>query len=168
MVWQDCFFQLFANGSICDALTGKKYVRCAGGICGAVALKFWCSGKCAKIFPRCYAAYKAVTTCIKLICKSLIYAVGALKFSAQSPNYAGVLDEIVYFFQSAVSPATSNPSLMSCVCFLLFLFISTSSAFYGEGTCTLTSKLSRIARYNCHQHSVVVKDKPRLQHVALS
>ena len=46
----------------------------------------------------CYAGYKAVT-CIKLICKLLIYARGVLKFLAQSPNYAVVLDEIVYFFQ---------------------------------------------------------------------
>ena len=28
---------------------------------------------------------------------SLIYAGGALKVLAQSPNYAGVLDEILYF-----------------------------------------------------------------------
>ena len=27
-----------------------------------------------------------------------------LKFMAQSPNYAGVLDEIVYFFQSGLAP----------------------------------------------------------------
>ena len=39
---------------------------------------------------------------IKLMCKLFICTRGALKFSAQSPNYAGVLDEIVYFFQSGV------------------------------------------------------------------
>ena len=47
-------------------------------------------------------------TRIKLICKSLIYAGGALKFLEQSPNYAGVLDEIVYFFQSAVGGSRSR------------------------------------------------------------
>ena len=39
--------------------TGKS-IWCAGGLCGAVELKFWCSGQCTKILPRCYAAYKAV------------------------------------------------------------------------------------------------------------
>ena len=48
-------------------------------------------------------------TRIKLICKSLIYARGALKFLAQSPNYAGVLDEIVYFFQL-------SPTRRYCLC----------------------------------------------------
>ena len=42
-------------------------------------------------------------THIKLIRKSLIYSGGALKFSVQSPNYAGVLDEIVYFFLVGVA-----------------------------------------------------------------
>ena len=64
-------------------------------------LKFWCSGQCGKIFPRCSAAYLqgCNVTHIKVICKSLIYAKGALKFLAHSPNYPGVLDEIMYFFQ---------------------------------------------------------------------
>ena len=35
----------------------EKTICCAGGLCGAISLKFWRSGQCAKIFPRCYAAY---------------------------------------------------------------------------------------------------------------
>ena len=49
------------------------------------------------IFCRCYTVYKARNiTHIKLICKLLIYAGGALKFSEQSLNYAGVLDETIF------------------------------------------------------------------------
>ena len=76
----------------------KKSIHCTGGLCGAIALKFWRSGQCCEIFPRCYAAYKVYVTRIKLICKSLIYSGGVLEFLAQSPNYAGVLDEIICFF----------------------------------------------------------------------
>ena len=50
----------------------KKSIHFAEGLCRAIVLKFWRSGQCGKIFPMCYAAYKAITH-IKLICKLLIY-----------------------------------------------------------------------------------------------
>ena len=50
---------------------------------------------------------------MKLICKLLIYAGGALKFSVQSPNYVGVLDEIVHFFQLGCQFESVNLSAQS-------------------------------------------------------
>ena len=58
-------------------------------------------------------------TLIKLICKSMIYA-DELKFSVQSPNYAAVLVEIVYFssrdwrhaVHTDMTPVITSQSLM--------------------------------------------------------
>ena len=80
----------------------EKSICCAGGLCKAVAVKFLGSGQCGKIFPRCYAAYKAVTTRIKLMLISYLRQRCVENFRHNHQITLEFLMKLCIFFQSGM------------------------------------------------------------------
>ena len=90
-------------------LDWKKSICCTGGLCGAVVLKFWRSGQCCKIFPKVLHCIQGRNvTCIKLICKSLIYAEGALNFFSNPQITLEFLMKLCFFHSGEVAQILPN------------------------------------------------------------